>query len=159
MSRLQVRRLTEVPDHYCQGELYFDDQKIAVTLEPGHNRIPHPAIPAGTYNLILVKEGHVYADMCHSLLEHAVSAIEKATAQSFIANGVPSPQNVPGRQFIRIHIGNTEKDTEGCLLPGISPGEGKIYSSTAAYFKIYPVLLAYIKNDPNPTIQYIDIIK
>lgn len=31
--------------------------------------------------------------------------------------------NVPDRDNIIFHIGNTEKDTKGCILPGLSFGE------------------------------------
>jgi hypothetical protein len=33
--------------------------------------------------------------------------------------------NVPDRSAILIHIGNRERDTEGCILPGMSYGELK----------------------------------
>jgi hypothetical protein len=159
MSRLQVIRKTTDPDHYTIGDLLFDGDKQCVTLEPGVNRLPHPMIPAGVYMLILVKEGHVYEDMCRMLTSRAQTQSQRDIAKSFVDNGIPSPQNVPGRSFIRIHIGNSEKDTEGCLLLGTSISEAKssIVGSTAAYYSLYPTILDYIQNYPDHTIEYIDI--
>jgi hypothetical protein len=62
---------------------------------------------------------------------------------------------VPGRKYILLHIGNTIKDTEGCLLMGeslvLQPNQavgGKhlfIGSSTAAYIDIYKKIIDDVK--------------
>lgn len=48
-------------------------------------------------------------------------------------------KNVPGRKYVRIHIGNTVDDTEGCPLTGTRPGKlnGKkaVLASTPAFHK------------------------
>lgn len=48
-------------------------------------------------------------------------------------------QNVPGFQYILIHIGNTEKDTEGCILVGQRRNEETmtLSNSTLAYAALY----------------------
>lgn len=43
---------------------------------------------------------------------------------------------VPGYDGIRIHPGNDENDTEGCLLPGTSNGQ-KVLSSKIAFTKLF----------------------
>ena len=44
---------------------------------------------------------------------------------------------VPGFKWILIHIGNTEKDTAGCLLVGLGCTPGRLSNSTTAYKKVY----------------------
>lgn len=43
---------------------------------------------------------------------------------------LPLLLNVPSFEGIRIHRGNTIKDTEGCILPGENKEKGKVLNST-----------------------------
>ena len=70
-------------------------------------------------------------------------------------------RDVPGFEYILIHIGNDAEDTEGCLLVGDSQTQnitrnGFIGSSTDAYKRIYPPIANAIENGENVTITYID---
>lgn len=55
---------------------------------------------------------------------------------------------VPGFEFILIHCGNYDEDTDGCLLVGDDAhydpegGDSWIANSTAAYQRIYPDIAA-----------------
>lgn len=56
---------------------------------------------------------------------------------------MPHLLNVPGFDGIRIHPGNTDHDTEGCLLPGTEIGpDGSVLHSRDAYEHWYDVLAA-----------------
>lgn len=44
---------------------------------------------------------------------------------------------VPGFEGIRIHTGNTDKDTEGCILVGMQRGKDIIYDSRVAFNILY----------------------
>lgn len=53
---------------------------------------------------------------------------------------LPILLNVPGFTGIRIHAGNTAKDTEGCLLPGLTKSENFVGQSKRAFGKLYTKL-------------------
>lgn len=70
------------------------------------------AIPAGTYKVVLS-----YSNAFKKIL--------------------PEIQNVPHFLGIRIHTGNSPKDTSGCLIPGTWDEKGAwVSSSTIAFNKI-----------------------
>jgi len=48
--------------------------------------------------------------------------------------------SVPGFSGIRIHAGNTAKDTEGCLLPGTTRSENFVGQSKRAFNKLFKKL-------------------
>ena len=59
---------------------------------------------------------------------------------------------VPGFTGIRIHPGNTNEDTEGCLLPGNvcrfhDDGESRVEESTLAYDRIFPIIVKALETE------------
>ena len=50
---------------------------------------------------------------------------------------LPRLINVPGYEGVLIHIGNTAKDTEGCLLVGKNTRVGKVLESRVTFVKLY----------------------
>lgn len=104
-------------------------------------------IPAGTYKILLRKEG-----------SHHESYTKKFPASH---KGMLHLQDVPNFQYILIHIGNTDVDTEGCLLVGDSAVQnvttrGSIAGSTTAYERIYPVIAAELVKGSVVTIEVYD---
>ena len=84
------------------------------------------AIPRGTYEITLNITSPKYC------------------ANSFykqVCNGkVPRLLNVKGFEGILIHAGNTDKDTDGCLLVGMNLESGKVLKSQETFRKLYKVL-------------------
>lgn len=72
-------------------------EQVAVTCErPNNGNQPMGCIPAGNYKVTQFQSPH----LGHDFLVH----------------------DVPNRSMIEIHKGNTIKDTEGCILVGMSFG-------------------------------------
>lgn len=60
----------------------------------------------------------------------------------FCKGRLPRLCNTPGYQGVLIHIGNTAKDTDGCILVGENKEKGKVMNSTATFRRLYPILKA-----------------
>lgn len=95
--RLHLVR-TQAGEHATLGQLFIDGQYKWFCLEdrwrPNEIKIPgETCIPAGTYQVIINRSVR-FGKMLPLLL------------------------NVPGFEGVRIHPGNTDKDTAGCILVG-----------------------------------------
>lgn len=116
------------------GELLLDGKRRCFSLEPGPATPVHPRKPAGRYQLVLRREGHIYQKYLTTL------------GPAFF-KGIPQII-VPGRQWIEVHIGNTISDTEGCSLTGLSQSGPKLASSCHyevhrsgdAFKAVYPLI-------------------
>ncbi len=90
-------RLVRKPstDNATLGQLFVDGTFLCFTLEPSENRLDYPAIPTGKYRIVINQSVR-------------------------FKRRLPLLIDVPGRLGIRIHPGNTQADTEGCILLGTS---------------------------------------
>lgn len=129
---------------YTIGKLYIDDVYFCDTIEDkdrGLNQgMPindikkkkvygETAIPTGTYSLVIDYSSRFKRRMAHIL-------------------------NVPGYEGIRIHTGNTAKDSLGCIIVGKNKVVGKVIESKVTYDKLFPLLeKAYKEGKINITIQ------
>lgn len=102
----------------CYG---LEDEHRAVKV-PGETRIP-----AGSYRVTLRKEGGF----------HSRYSADRRFRDIHI--GMLWVRDVPGFEYILIHVGNFEKDTDGCLLLGDTRDEVRmaVYRSAEAYRRFY----------------------
>lgn len=101
------------------GTLSVDGKFFCYTLEDvvrtGAKVAGQTAIPEGTYTVIIDNSARFKRKMPHVL-------------------------NVPNFEGIRIHSGNTDKDTEGCILVGDAKHDDRISNSRAAFNRLFPLL-------------------
>jgi hypothetical protein len=118
---IQLTVLRKPSDEHCtEGELLFNGEHQAFTLEPVVRDVKiqnETAIPAGTYNVTLTFSPHFNRTL-------------------------PLINDVPNFEGVRIHPGNTAADTEGCLLVGMNAGNDSIANSRVAFDALYAKLEA-----------------
>lgn len=120
---------------YTIGRLYVDNIYVCDTLEDrdrlyfGHGKIKgQTAIPCGRFEV---------------LLNNYSPRFGAKEPYKSLANGcVPLIKDVPGFSGVRIHIGNTAADTDGCPLVGRNTVVGKVMESRATYIRLWKEWLA-----------------
>jgi hypothetical protein len=124
------------------GLLFVDGKFECYTLEDEKRdvKVMHETcIPAGTYEIKLRTEGTHHEEYKKKFPDHI---------------GMLHLQNVPKFQFILIHIGNTDKDSSGCILVGNQVTKiPSLVDSTNAYKSLYTKVSAAFKNKEKVTIE------
>lgn len=111
---------------YTIGKLYIDGKYFCDTLEPSIYATEHRAVKLGTYSLNIV------------------------WSPKF---GCYMPRiEVPKRQGILFHVGNTSKDTEGCVLLGYNTIKGCVTSSKVTFNSFFDEILTHIARYKNAII-------
>lgn len=115
---------------YTIGKLYIDGEYFCDTLEDKDRGLTdnmavseiskikikkETAIPTGTYKVTI-------------------------TYSNRFKKNMPLINDVKGFEGIRIHSGNTDKDTEGCILVGFNKVKGNVINSRDTYNKLFSIL-------------------
>ena len=115
---------------YTIGKLYVDGEYFCDTLEDKDRGLTddmtvseiskikikkETAIPTGTYKITI-------------------------TYSNRFKKNMPLINDVKGFEGIRIHSGNTDKDTEGCILVGFNKIKGNVINSRDTYNKLFSIL-------------------
>lgn len=139
--RLTLNRMY-LKDDYTIGVLNVDGKYFCETLEDkvrdvnrngrfdgGEQKVyGRTAIPYGTYRVTLKVQSPKYA--------------QRPEWWSFCRGYMPRLQNVPDFAGILIHPGNTQDDTEGCILVGENKVKGQVINSKATFKRLYSALKA-----------------
>ena len=136
---LLLRRIAR-RDTYTIGHLYIDGKYFCDTIEDkdrGLRQDMQPsviratkrkgvtAIPTGRYRVTLDVRSPKFSQKKY----------EKN--YGFCDGYLPRLINVPGFDGVLIHVGNTARDTEGCLLVGKNTRVGKVLESRVTFVKLY----------------------
>ncbi|MEN5233194.1 DUF5675 family protein [Sphingobacterium faecium] len=119
------------------SEIYLDGQFICYGLEdiPREKKIPgSTCIPLGTYRLGFNRDGGMNGNYYDRYPK--------------MHRGMIEIKDIPGFSYVYIHIGNTHKETAGCLLVGtqyvFQQGDYRLVQSITAYKKLYPLLAEFM---------------
>ncbi|MEN5379071.1 DUF5675 family protein [Sphingobacterium kitahiroshimense] len=116
------------------SEIYLNNQFICYGLED----IPRPkkiagstSIPVGIYPLGFNKDGGMNGNYYDRFPK--------------LHRGMIEIKSIPGFSYVYIHIGNTHKETAGCLLVGtgylLEKEDYRLVQSVTAYKKLYGMLV------------------
>lgn len=115
---------------YTIGKLYIDEEYFCDTLEDKDRGLTddmtvgeiskikikkETAIPTGTYKITI-------------------------TYSNRFKKNMPLINDVKGFEGIRIHSGNTNQNTEGCVLVGFNKVKGNVINSRDTYNKLFNIL-------------------
>lgn len=137
-------RLTRIArrDTYTIGKLYIDGvyfcdtcedtdrglkQSLPASVNKAMKRYGATAIPVGRYQVTLKVQSQKFS---------------KKKQYEFCNGYLPRLINVPAFEGVLIHIGNTAKDTKGCILVGRNIKVGKVLESGVTFRKLYEFLKA-----------------
>lgn len=131
---LRLKRIARKSD-YTIGRLYVDGIYVCDTLEDrdrlyfGQGKIKgKTAIPCGRYEVLLNNYSPRFG--------------RQEPYKSLASGCVPLINNVPGFCGVRIHIGNSAADTDGCVLVGKNRTVGRVLESRTTYTDLWRRWLA-----------------
>ena len=137
--KLEIKRIAK-KEGYTIGRMYVDGAYFCDTLEDtdrglrqdmslreiiGKKVAGKTAIPTGRYELELGTispkfGGRSWAKCC--------------------GGKVPRLEGVKGYSGVLIHVGNSEKDTEGCILVGLNSVKGRLVNSASTFARLMELL-------------------
>lgn len=124
--RLTLIRVANKPT-YCIGKLYIDGVYFSDVLEDVDRGLDD-AMDEATIKKLKVKGQTAIPTGIYQVL---------LTYSPKYKRIMPLINNVKGYSGIRIHSGNTAKDTEGCLLVGKNKEVGKVLESRITYNALF----------------------
>ena len=149
-----VRNIKESTKDYTIGELYVQEEdkltqtyKVCDTIEDAFRLLPKtcPDTPKGKNCECKEK---VYGKTC---IPNGTYTIVLSYSNRF-KRVLPELLDVPHFLGIRIHSGNSSKDTEGCIILGTKSKGDWVTASRVAFNKVYVLLQKAVANKEEITI-------
>lgn len=128
---------------YTIGKLYLNGVYFCDTLEDTDRGLTQ-GMPLQKIKDLKIKGATAIPKGKYKVTLNVVSPkFSKRATYQFCQGKLPRLLNVDGYEGVLIHIGNTAKDTEGCILVGQNKVVGQVINSTATFKKLYAEMLKY----------------
>lgn len=133
---LKLKR-TARRETYTIGRLYVDGERFCDTVEDRDRGLRQDMARAAIRRTKVPGETAVPTGRYRVTLGVKSPRMSLKAAYRFCDGYVPRLVNVPGFEGILIHIGNTARDSEGCILVGENREVGRVLNSTATFRRLY----------------------
>ena len=139
---IRLRRIAR-REAYTIGRLYVDGAYVCDTIEDrdrGLRQDMAPSVIRATKRkgITAIPSGRYRVTLDVRSTKFSMKKYEKT--YGFCGGYLPRLINVPGFEGVLIHVGNTAKDTEGCLLVGRNTKVGKVLESRVTFVRLYGIL-------------------
>lgn len=139
--KLILQRLNCGSKPYTIGHLYKEDGTFICDTLEDKDRGLVSSMSLSTLKSMKVKGETAIPKGTYKVLLNVVSQRFKNRKQyQYISGKLPRLDGVPAYEGVLIHIGNTAKDTEGCILVGENKVVGKVINSEISFHKVYDIL-------------------
>lgn len=143
--KLRLKRIAK-KDGYTIGKLYINDKYFCDTLEDKDRGLQQ------SMSLDIIKKMKEYGSTAIPAGVYAINMniisprFKNKSPYNNYQGRVPRVMNVKGFEGVLIHIGNTAKDTEGCILVGKNKQVGKVLESTQTFNNLMQKYLVPARN-------------
>lgn len=127
--RLELKRIARKKD-YTIGKIYANGRYICDSIED---------VDRGLDDSMDLKEIQAKKVYGETAIPTGIYRI-KITYSSKYKKQMPLVEDVKGFEGIRIHSGNTAKDSLGCIIVGENKVKGKVINSRATYNKLFDLI-------------------
>lgn len=124
--RLTLIRIANKPT-YCIGKLYIDGKYFSETLEDVDRGLDDSMTDEQIKKLKVKDETAIPTGIYQVTITYSPK----------YKKNMPLINNVKGYSGIRIHSGNTAKDTSGCILVGKNKEVGKVLESRVTFNALF----------------------
>lgn len=122
---------------YTIGRLYIDGVYFCDTIEDRDRGLRQDAAYAANKRLKVQNETAIPTGRYQVTLGVQSQRFKDRKAYAFCKGYLPRLLNVPCFEGVLIHIGNTAKDSSGCILVGENKVVGQVVNSTQTFTKLY----------------------
>lgn len=136
-----IKRIAK-KNSYTIGQFYVDNKKICDTIEDKDRGLTNDM------SVEQIKKSKVYGETAIPTGTYSVTYTYSTRFKKYM----PLINNVKGFDGIRIHSGNTAKDTLGCIIVGDNKVVGKVINSRVWCDKVYKLIKGAIDKGEKVTL-------